>query len=289
MKHLTNLPPPLFFVSFPATLFARIRFNMIFLPLVSVVNVLHLLDPTDEWRYWLMFQAFLGYIVLDSFIVFLKPNCVGSPKTIQIHHIVTTGGWCMQLFDQELRKPSALALLVEINTWFKISKRYLHDSMLIDAFFYLTWFVLRVMLYPYLVIQTGRYFVSSVYTSGVSSSGLPLINFSICLLLTGMNLKWTWDLVAKGSYLGMRVIKTNGYISSMEEAQVDRGRGAGGNAQDGKEELQSDLSKLTMAELKAILADKGVAVRGKTKKARLIELVEGTMDDSKSAIRHDFL
>ena len=43
-------------------------------------------------------------------------------------------------------------MLVEVNTWLLIAKRTLRSGGVFEALFYLTWFSLRCVWYPYLIL-----------------------------------------------------------------------------------------------------------------------------------------
>ena len=95
-------------------------------------------------------------------------------------------------------------LSVEINTWFLIMRRILHKSRgsgqqspvlvkLVSICFYVSWIVIRVFLYPAIMVQyllyaheaiveTGRYFHTPMVC-------IP-VHFALCVL----NIKWTYDL-----------------------------------------------------------------------------------------------
>jgi len=233
---------------------------MIVLPLVSLANVMYFVSGRSEWYYWLMFKSFLFYIVLDSVIVLVKPNCVGSPRTIQIHHVITSAGYCLQLIDHNFREFAALALLVEINTWFKIGKRYLKDYWAMDMLFYLTWFFFRVGMYPYLTYATGLYFFQRWVETGAWFD-LPLLHWAMCISLTLMNYKWTYDLVTRGGYLGVSVVHSqDGKIRNM----VNNGS---------LHELPGDLTKLTVAQLRVHLKERELPTGCRTK-ADLVNRLE---------------
>jgi hypothetical protein len=252
-------------------------FNMVVLPVVSVCNVLYLMYPEEEFYFWLMFKSFLAYITVDAVFVTVKPNCVGSPGIIQVHHFITIFGWCLQLVDERMRMWSAMALLVELNTWFKISKRYLKGYMLVDALFYLSWFVLRVVMYPYLCIATGRYFVQRwTIVGSVMDPSLP--HFLLCIVLTCMNIKWTWDLTSKGGYLGVMVENHEGKMGIKSMCGKKKTRtGTGGERENSEFDddyvvLDGDLSKLKVTELRAALKERDLPV-GRTK-AEMIDTLE---------------
>ena len=197
--------------------------NIIALPFVVYINWRFILEQNDMNRN-LMFHGFLFYIVADSFWIIFKPKCVGSPRTILIHHIVTTCGWYVQSMDKDLAYFSALALMVEANTWLKITKRYTEAyetlNYIFDIIFYITWFLLRVTMYPYLVYATGIYTIERSYSCGtIFNVALPTCITAVLLMC--MNMKWTYDLFMRNGYLGVKVRNTNGKIEAMQTQHIN--------------------------------------------------------------------
>ncbi len=191
--------------------------NIFTLPIVVFVNWYYLVYPSEYSRS-VQYYGFLIYIGLDTLWVLIVPKCVGSPKMILGHHLVTMAGWNLQIILPEMSKYFAMALLVEANTWLKISKRYFSSAPLIirqivDALFYLSWYLFRVVMYPYLVYALGTSWLENSIDSYINSYLGILI---VTIILTIMNMKWTYDLCIKGGYLGVKVINKDGKISALD-------------------------------------------------------------------------
>jgi TLC domain len=95
-------------------------------------------------------------------------------------------------------------LTVEINTWFLILRRVLYKRKdfihpivtdVVSFFFYLTWIVIRMILYPLIMYIFVQMAVAEVQTTGRlwhwPMMFLP-VHFFLCIL----NLKWSYDLFA---------------------------------------------------------------------------------------------
>lgn len=160
------------------------------------------------WPFWIVTMA---YFVVDLIFMIVLPQCVKSPSVIIKHHVATIGylfvpfckpgkGWLM-----------GACMSVEINTWFLIARRTfnrdgnkmfqpgvpLKKSLLllsVSASFYISWFVIRLIVYPALFIpilqlvyeetwQKGRYF------------DITMICPPLQAVLIFLNVKWTIDLV----------------------------------------------------------------------------------------------
>jgi hypothetical protein len=131
----------------------------------------------------------------------LKPRAVGSPSTILLHHVISLLGWMIPLYDNNLMLITRLALLVEFNTWFNILKRYYKYDFIYNSF-YVTWFIFRVLLYPILLYMSLNGFYTYYFIKGtIFNWSLPVL--LICLTLTFLNYKWSYQLIVKKGYLGV--------------------------------------------------------------------------------------
>ena len=94
-----------------------------------------------------------------------------------------------------------LALLVEFNTWFNILKRYYKTDFIYNCF-YITWFFLRVVLYPVLFyLSFKKYTLYCVKYGTYINLALPIL--IICISLTILNFIWSYELIVKKGYLGV--------------------------------------------------------------------------------------
>jgi len=176
-------------------------FNIFTLPVIIFNNWIALLFG-NIFGFDILFYLFLGYIILDLFWIILTPRSVGSPSTIIFHHIISILGWFIQIYEPSLIFLTRLALLVEFNTWFNILKRY-YKYDIIYTCFYITWFLFRVFLYPILFFLSYNQYILFINTTGTYFNiALPLI--LICSSLTSLNLLWTYQLVVKKGYLGVK-------------------------------------------------------------------------------------
>mmetsp|Transcript_58032 Transcript_58032/g.79083 ORF Transcript_58032/g.79083 Transcript_58032/m.79083 type:complete len:254 (-) Transcript_58032:605-1366(-) len=188
-------------------------FNLIALVPINVLNVWSLYlwynthsdfsvyvaqgSAEDQQRalvaFWVFFFSTVGYFLFDLAWICVKPQSVKSPNFIIVHHIVTIlyllipynipqYGWCM-----------SSCMLVEINTWFIIARRYWDHWPLHSFFFYVTWISIRLILYPWLVYRFAlAYLEHSAYTQNPYN---PIVCAPFLqVLLVGLNIKWTRDL-----------------------------------------------------------------------------------------------
>lgn len=180
-------------------------FNLICLPWILLVTSLHLYEGS-QW-FWIQFWVFLSYLLVDTLWLVLKPKSVASPTVIIGHHIVCLVGWIQPAFNE--RKYSvwiSQCVLVEINTWFLIARRTWKSNLLFSLCFYFTWIVLRLIMYPVILVQFTSYLtntcgaVSSLYSlsSCLLSGDRPgLLLLFLFVTLNGLNYKWTFDMLWK--------------------------------------------------------------------------------------------
>ena len=176
-------------------------FNIISLPVIILNNWIYLLYG-NIFGFDILFYLFLGYIIIDLIWLVIKPQAVGSPSTIVFHHIISILGWFIPIYEPSLLLLTRLALLVEFNTWFNILKRY-YKYDIIYICFYITWFLFRVILYPILFYLSYNQYILFININGsYFNIALPLL--LICSCLTSLNLLWTYELVVKKGYLGVK-------------------------------------------------------------------------------------
>lgn len=173
-------------------------FNLLALPIICSSNIRYLI-LRDESCLWTQFFLFTGYLIADTIWVLLRPSSVASPSTIIIHHVVCLLGWIIpHLSDPSLSLWTSLGLLVEINTFFLIGRRYWGRTRILQILFYSSWIFLRMMMFPYvLYLFIFKYFD---YTSSKSQGKLintGLLILLIMVFLNFLNMKWTWDLFVK--------------------------------------------------------------------------------------------
>jgi hypothetical protein len=165
---------------------------------------------TGDWFNSLYFYA-QSYFVVDLLWIILVPQCVRSPTTIIQHHIATILYMLIPWFYPEYRFVMGALLFVEINTWFLIARRVFNKQgfppwiidlppfvsiriKLISVFFYLTWIVIRCIIYPYVLLElVGVYDERSRRLNTRFNVCLISLSLQACFVI--LNFKWTYDLV----------------------------------------------------------------------------------------------
>lgn len=199
-------------------------FNLIVLIPIIVLNVMnwnwdrlftlgkkyHLADAwTGEW-FDMFFWATVTYFVTDFFWVLIVPKCVKSPMVIIQHHIVTMLYLLLPFYRPKYRWCMGVCMSVEINTWFLIARRVFNKQgfppwiidlsfvsirlKIISICFYVTWFSIRVFLYPMMLVYLVKeHHKESKRVGTYINVGLipPILQSIFCIL----NLKWTFDLI----------------------------------------------------------------------------------------------
>lgn len=146
-------------------------FNLFVLPGVVILDFNFLfgenLDQYYNPNFWIFFWYTVLYVIVDMLWVALFPKSVKSSPTIIMHHGVTLLYLGVPAYNPLTRYVMAADLLVELNTWLLILRRQriarhgiLHvvNSLL----FYVTWFSIRCIAYPYLIFEVYGLFVSHV-------------------------------------------------------------------------------------------------------------------------------
>jgi len=151
------------------------------------------------------------YFVADLMFMIFLPHCVRSPGVIVKHHLVTLG----YIFVPKLRPRygwlMGACMIVEVNTWFLIARRSFNKKgdkpfmpgvslttsarlLLVSACFYVSWFVIRLGFYPYLLIQICLEWWRYSYEVGTYFN-IILITPFMQIVFIFLNLKWTIDLL----------------------------------------------------------------------------------------------
>ena len=165
---------------------------------------------TGEW-FHVFFYYTQTYFVVDLLWVILVPSCVRSPSTIIQHHIATILYMMVPYYFLPYRFLMGALLSVEINTWFLIARRVFNKQglppwtidlppiisiriKLISTCFYVTWIVIRCIIYPALLLN---FFTR--YENRTKLLGTRFNVFALCIALqtcfVALNLKWTYDLI----------------------------------------------------------------------------------------------
>ena len=177
-----------------------------------------------------IFNLALFYFVVDLIWVAIIPRCVRSPITIISHHLACMVYlYLVHLYPEQFWF-MGMCLSIEINTWFLIARRVANKQgfsvwtlsglpfglsvrlKVISACFYVTWFIGRCLLFPYLLtVVLQEWFESKRFSL--------LLKLCMHSLFTYLNLKWTYDLViSKINY-----IKKLDQGGRSDESQNDKG------------------------------------------------------------------
>lgn len=201
-------------------------FNLLTLPFCIYLNFCYFVDCLDfKWApgSWtpvisnnsnaatvyvnsLNFWAFLAYLVVDTLWIMIWPTSVPSAPQLVFHHIGTLVGWVSPLWEQRWAFWSALAAMVEINTFFLILKRQGgKDYLIVHVLFYASWVLLRCVVYPiglfYFSVEFWNY--SQKHPMSFLNSGLGM--FLLICFLNALNTRWTWDLAKKLIWPGPKI------------------------------------------------------------------------------------
>jgi hypothetical protein len=185
--------------------------NLLALPVLVFFDVNYLYYDTTE-AYWIFFGITLFYFSSDLLWVILVPHCVKSALTIKIHHMVSLGYLILPFSYPEYGTFLAYCMLVEINTWFLIARRYWRrTSKIFSIGFYISWVTVRVGLFTYLMVSSFESYLEKAFEQlDVDNSGtltrkeiLRLRNWVHLMMLAPMfqtvfcalNWKWTYDLI----------------------------------------------------------------------------------------------
>ena len=226
-------------------------FNLIVLIPIIVLNAMnwnwdilfnlgkkqHLADAwTGEW-FNLFFWSTVFYFVADLIWILIVPISVKSPSVIVQHHVVAMLYLLIQFYRPERRWCMGACMSVEINTWFLIARRVFNKQgfppwiielsfvsirlKFISICFYVTWFSIRVFLYPLMLVYLAKLYIKESKRHGtyLNMDIVPPVLQSIFCV---MNLKWTFDLLMSNlRYFGRRRAVGNGAAKTAD--YVDKG------------------------------------------------------------------
>mmetsp|Transcript_78432 Transcript_78432/g.229968 ORF Transcript_78432/g.229968 Transcript_78432/m.229968 type:complete len:349 (-) Transcript_78432:116-1162(-) len=157
--------------------------------------------------WWMTF----AYFIVDVLFVLLLPQCVKSPKVIVQHHFATIAYICVPKMRPEYGWLMGACMLVEVNTWFLIARRACNKKgdkpfatgvplaksarlCVVSTCFYVSWFLIRLGFYPYLLIVIlGEWYLESVRV-GTPVNLIALTPVMQCIFIF-LNVKWTIDLI----------------------------------------------------------------------------------------------
>lgn len=185
--------------------------NLLMLPVLLIIDINYLITDSNK-AYWLFFCTVLFYFLADLTWVVLVPKCVKSTLTIKTHHTVSIFYLILPFSYPEYGRFLGYCMLVELNTWFLIARRYWRRSSKIFSIgFYTTWVTVRVGLFTALMISSFESYLEKVFLQlDTDQSGtltrkeiLRLRNWVHLMMLAPMfqtvfcalNWKWTYDLI----------------------------------------------------------------------------------------------
>lgn len=184
-------------------------FNVSILSIISILNTMYLLLViTDIYDYLriplfpIILYSFMGYIVLDTLIIYYFPNCVLSkPRDLLIHHGITFIICLSPIIEKEFEWHAGLALTVEIQTVFLTLNRLILDKTtlahkIISVSFYVLFIAFRVIIFPiltvYYYIEHQKY--SVICNTQINIAITAVIGFSI---ITLMGFMWIYKFLSK--------------------------------------------------------------------------------------------
>jgi len=169
----------------------------------------------DSWHgdfFNSFFYTTLFYYAIDLIWVLAIPKCVKSPTTIIQHHLITMLYIFVPYCYPKLRWSMGVCMLVEINTWFLIARRVFNRQgfppwtidlpyfvsvrvKLISICFYISWILIRCIVYPYMLIPYFGIYREMRDKRGGSPYNIMIIAILIHTIFCAFNTKWTLDLI----------------------------------------------------------------------------------------------
>jgi len=151
------------------------------------------------------------YFIVDILFVMFLPQCVKSPKVIMQHHLATIGYIFIPYFRRQYGWLMGACMIVEVNTWFLIARRSFNKQgdkmfttgvtlskslrlLLVSSCFYVTWFVIRLGFYPYLLWVIMQEYLKETKRVGTPLNWIAVTPIMQCIFIF-LNIKWTIDLL----------------------------------------------------------------------------------------------
>ena len=165
-------------------------FNLTYMGLIALWSALSWAKGQNgqDLAMYVLFDC--SYYVLDTIFIICRPEITKSPKLIIFHHVVSFGGaFGVAYHFPQLRYMLVELTLVDINTWFMTLRRTLDKrNVVIECFFYISWVVIRMLYYPYLLFK--------VYKRAEEGTVFVVILIMV-IFLNVLNCKWSFDLFKK--------------------------------------------------------------------------------------------
>jgi len=157
--------------------------------------------------WWITFM----YFVIDVMWMIVLPGCVRSPKVIIQHHVATIGYIMIPYLRPQYGWLMGACMLVEVNTWFLIARRSFNKNgdkpfttgvalqksvrlLLVSLCFYVSWFVIRLGFYPYLLVVIVLEWYKYSVQVGTPVNIIAITPIMQCIFIF-LNIKWTTDLI----------------------------------------------------------------------------------------------
>ena len=184
-------------------------FNVSVLSIISILNTIYLLLVITDVYYYLkiplfsiILYSFMGYIIIDTLIIYYFPSCVVSkPRDLLIHHGITFIICLSPIIEKEFEWHAGLALTVEIQTVVLTLNRLAIDktnsiNKIISIMFYILFVAFRVIIFPiltvYYYITHQKYSIKCNTQFNIAITAV--IGFSI---ITLMGFMWIYKFIAK--------------------------------------------------------------------------------------------
>ena len=140
-------------------------FNVIVLSIISLLNTTYLLlvitniyDHIKIDLFPIVLYSFIGYIIIDSLLIYYFPTCIVSkPRDLLLHHGITFIICLSPMIEKYFEWHAGLALTVEIQTVFLTLNRLIVDKTtlfhkIINTLFYTLFVVFRIFIFPMLTV-----------------------------------------------------------------------------------------------------------------------------------------
>jgi hypothetical protein len=197
-------------------------FNLAVLAVLNAENLFYLATGRG---FGVFYTSSMVYFLLDTVFVGVYPQSVKSPVVILAHHLCTALYMLIPHWYVRLHWCMAHCMLVEINTWLLIARRRI-GGRAIEAGFYASWVALRNVYYPYLIYAFFREWRHETALCGSALNPI-LVAPVLQAFLTGLNYKWTWELVSKLMF---------------PKQQHAHGRGGGASARGGRPSIAAAVA-----------------------------------------------
>jgi hypothetical protein len=212
-------------------------FNLAVLAVLNAENFFYLATGRG---FGVFYTSAMVYFLLDTLFVGVFPQSVKSPVVILAHHLCTSLYMLIPYHYPRYHWCMSHCMLVEVNTWLLIARRTIGGKA-IELGFYASWILLRNLYYPYLIYAFFNEWRRETALCGSALNPI-LVTPLMQAFLTGLNYKWTWELVSKllfpkasarpnSSSRGAVVAGGGGgskvKISGVEEVAADDGGGGG--------------------------------------------------------------